>query len=89
MLLADYAPFIAAQEKVDKLFSNPMEWAQKALLNIAASGKFSSDRTIAQYAREIWNVEPTTDKLPAPFEGRPGTANEGEVAEQKIKGSQY
>lgn len=79
MLLADYEPYIKAQEKVDKLFSNPMAWAQKALLNIAASGKFSSDRTIAQYAREIWNVEPSSDKLPAPFEGRPGTEHEGEI----------
>ncbi len=38
--------------------------------NIAASGKFSSDRTIAEYAREIWGVEPTWDKLPAPHEPR-------------------
>ena len=79
MLLADYESFVAAQDKVNKLYENPMEWTRKCLLNIAASGKFSSDRTIAQYAKEIWNVEPTLDKLPAPFEGRPGTANEGEV----------
>jgi len=39
-----------------------------SLLNIAASGKFSSDRTIAQYAREIWGVEPSSEKMPAPFE---------------------
>ncbi len=39
-----------------------------SLLNIAASGKFSSDRTIAQYAREIWGVEPNYNKLPAPYE---------------------
>jgi hypothetical protein len=48
-------------------------------LNIAAAGKFSSDRTISEYAREIWDVEPSLEKLPAPFEGRPGTVNEGEV----------
>lgn len=41
---------------------------RKSLMNIAASGKFSSDRTIAQYAREIWGVEPTHDKLAAPYE---------------------
>ena len=46
-----------------------MEWTKKCLLNIAASGKFSSDRTIQEYAREIWKVEPTLEKLPAPFEG--------------------
>lgn len=39
-----------------------------ALMNIAASGKFSSDRTIAQYAREIWGCEPSRNKLPAPYE---------------------
>jgi starch phosphorylase len=39
-----------------------------SLMNIAASGKFSSDRTISQYAREIWGVEPTREKLPAPYE---------------------
>jgi len=43
-------------------------WLRKSLLNIAASGKFSSDRTIAEYAREIWGIEPNVDKLPAPYE---------------------
>jgi glycogen phosphorylase len=43
-------------------------WLRKSLLNIAASGKFSSDRTIAQYAREIWGMEPMVEKLPAPYE---------------------
>jgi len=81
MLLADYESYIKAQEKVDRLYMNPLEWSKKCLLNIAASGKFSSDRTISDYARDIWNVEPTFDKLPAPFEGRPGTANEGEAGE--------
>ena len=78
MLLADYESYIKAQEKVDHLYQNPLEWTKKCILNIAASGKFSSDRTILEYAREIWNVEPSMSKLPAPFEGRPGTLNEGE-----------
>ena len=39
-----------------------------SLMNIAASGKFSSDRTISEYAREIWSVEPRKDKLPAPYD---------------------
>ena len=47
---------------------NPIAWAKKCIYNIAASGKFSSDRTIAQYAREIWGVEPNMIKLPAPHE---------------------
>jgi len=41
---------------------------RKSLMNISSSGKFSSDRTIAQYAREIWGVEPIYDKLAAPYE---------------------
>jgi len=41
---------------------------RKSLMNVAASGKFSSDRTIAQYAREIWGIEPTYEKLAAPYE---------------------
>ena len=45
-----------------------LKWAHKCLMNIAASGKFSSDRTITQYAREIWGMEPTHIKLPAPSE---------------------
>ena len=49
-------------------YQNEDAWTRMALLNIAASGKFSSDRTITQYAREIWNVEPCYDKMPAPFE---------------------
>ncbi len=47
---------------------NQGEWLKMALMNVAASGKFSSDRTIAQYAREIWGVEPSKNKLPAPYE---------------------
>jgi len=40
------------------LYADPGAWARKAILNVASSGKFSSDRTIAEYAREIWKVEP-------------------------------
>lgn len=47
---------------------NPIEWTRKTILNIASSGKFSSDRTIAEYGREIWNVEPSFDKLPEPHQ---------------------
>jgi starch phosphorylase len=40
------------------LYSDSKQWAHKAILNIAGSGKFSSDRTIAEYAAAIWNVKP-------------------------------
>ncbi|XP_072169352.1 glycogen phosphorylase, brain form-like [Diadema setosum] len=68
MLLADYESYIAAQERVSELFLKPKEWAIKCVRNIAASGKFSSDRTIGEYAREIWGVEPNSIKLPDPHE---------------------
>ncbi|CAF0977200.1 unnamed protein product [Rotaria magnacalcarata] len=79
MLLADYDSYIESQDKVTELFKDPITWTKKCILNIAASGKFSSDRTIAEYARDIWGVTPNLKALPHPHEGRPGTKNEGEV----------
>ncbi|GFO56344.1 alpha-1,4 glucan phosphorylase [Geomonas sp. Red276] len=58
MLLADYASYVACQERVGALFLNKEEWARKAVLNAAGMGKFSSDRTIKEYAEEIWGIKP-------------------------------
>jgi glycogen phosphorylase len=58
MNLADLTSYCQAQEHVDTLYSDSGAWAQKAILNIGSSGKFSSDRTIAQYNSDIWRVEP-------------------------------
>ena len=58
MHLADLTSYCQAQEAAGALYANPSEWARKAILNIASSGKFSSDRTIAEYARDIWKAEP-------------------------------
>jgi len=58
MLLADYASFVSCQEQVSELFRNKVEWARRAILNAAGMGKFSSDRTIEEYAREIWGIKP-------------------------------
>ena len=58
MHLADLKPYIDAQGLAGDLYSKPKQWARKAILNIAASGSFSSDRTIDEYANEIWNVVP-------------------------------
>lgn len=55
-LLADYDSYVACQEKVDALYADQTEWVRKAILNVAGMGFFSSDRTIRQYAKEIWNV---------------------------------
>ncbi|CAL8240597.1 unnamed protein product [Gadus morhua 'NCC'] len=65
-VFADYEDYIKCQEQVNELYKNPKEWTKKVIYNIAGSGKFSSDRTISQYAREIWGVEPTLEKIPAP-----------------------
>lgn len=58
MHLADLKSYLEADKKLCELYSKPNEWARKAILNVAASGKFSSDRTIAEYATDIWNVKP-------------------------------
>ncbi|XP_042860960.1 glycogen phosphorylase-like [Penaeus japonicus] len=69
-LFADFESYIKCQDSVNKLYQKPNDWTHKAIMNIASSGKFSSDRTIAQYGREIWGVEPSWEKLPAPHEPR-------------------
>ena len=58
MHLADLNSYLEADEQLCALYANPDEWVRKAILNVAGSGKFSSDRTIAEYAAEIWNVKP-------------------------------
>jgi glycogen phosphorylase len=58
MHLADLTSYCQAQDRVSALYSDPAAWARKAILNVASSGKFSSDRSIAEYARDIWKVEP-------------------------------
>jgi starch phosphorylase len=58
MHLADLASYLDAQRRLGDLYSDPHAWAEKAILNVAASGKFSSDRTIAEYAADIWRAEP-------------------------------
>jgi starch phosphorylase len=58
MHLADLAAYTRTQEKVGELYRRPEEWARKAILNVGHSGKFSSDRTIAEYAADIWRVKP-------------------------------
>uniref|UniRef100_A0A803XPN3 Alpha-1,4 glucan phosphorylase n=1 Tax=Meleagris gallopavo TaxID=9103 RepID=A0A803XPN3_MELGA len=65
-VFADYEAYIKCQGQVDQLFMDPREWTKKVIRNIACSGKFSSDRTITEYAREIWGVEPSATKIPPP-----------------------
>ena len=56
-VLADYRAYLDAQEKADQAFQNPRYWAQMAIRNVAGSGKFSSDRTISEYADDIWKLK--------------------------------
>jgi glycogen phosphorylase len=58
MHLADLTSYVQAQDRLGNLYASRPEWARKAILNIASSGKFSSDRTIHEYATEIWKAEP-------------------------------
>ncbi|MEL7449883.1 MAG: glycogen/starch/alpha-glucan phosphorylase [Pseudomonadota bacterium] len=58
LVLADYASYVACQDRVDALYRQPDEWARKAIINTAKVGFFSSDRSIRTYASEIWDVKP-------------------------------
>lgn len=58
LLLADYASYVAKQAEVDALYRDTDAWTRMAILNVAGMGAFSSDRTIAQYAHEIWRTKP-------------------------------
>ena len=58
MLLADYASYVATQLRVDALYQSPAQWCEKAIANVAGMGVFSSDRTIREYATQIWNMGP-------------------------------
>ena len=62
LVLADYADYIRCQQEVDRTWHDPQAWARMSILNSARSGKFSSDRSIAEYCDEIWNVHPVTIK---------------------------
>ncbi|WNZ24499.1 glycogen/starch/alpha-glucan phosphorylase [Leptolyngbya sp. NK1-12] len=58
MLLADYQSYVDCQERVSEAFRDQDNWTRMSILNVARMGKFSSDRTIAEYCRDIWDVEP-------------------------------
>ena len=63
MLLADYADYVACQERVGRAYHAADRWSRMAILNVARMGRFSSDRTIREYCRDIWQVAPVPIEL--------------------------
>ncbi len=64
-ILKDFEAYAKTQEKVDMVFRNQSQWARMAMLNTASAGKFSSDRTIEEYAQEIWEIEKVKVDIPS------------------------
>ena len=58
LVLADYADYIACQDSVDKRYVDVRDWQRSAILNVANMGMFSSDRTVHDYAQQIWGITP-------------------------------
>jgi glycogen phosphorylase len=72
LLLADYADYVAAQDRVDALYLTPAEWQRKAILNVAGMGPFSADRTIRDYAADTWKLPiPERDHAPERWHDHP------------------
>jgi starch phosphorylase len=74
MLLADYPPYIACQERVSQTYRDPEEWTRMSILTTARMGRFSSDRAVREYAQEIWDIKPAqwaTSEPPAAEESIP------------------
>ena len=58
LVLDEFAAYVAKQDEIAKVYEQPDRWSRMCLMNIANSGKFSTDRTIAEYAKEIWHITP-------------------------------
>jgi starch phosphorylase len=65
LLLADYRDYVTCQERVDHLYLDRQEWSRRAILNVAHMGRFSSDRTITEYARNIWDITTSHHDMPS------------------------
>ena len=70
-ILADFKSYAEAQRRVEEAYRDEKRWARMAILNMASSGKFSSDRTIREYVDEIWHLDHVEIKIdPAIFEAK-------------------
>jgi glycogen phosphorylase len=65
MLFADFEAYVKCQSVVSQNFLDVEDWTRKSILNVANTGKFSSDRAIGEYAKDIWNVKPVPIELEA------------------------
>lgn len=63
MVCADFQPYLAAQARVSEAWAQPARWARMSIMNVARSGRFSSDRTVAEYNADIWHVPPQPVRL--------------------------
>jgi starch phosphorylase len=63
LVLADYTSYVDCQDQVSAAWQDRDSWTKMSILNTARSGKFSSDRAIAEYCDEIWNVRPLSVKI--------------------------
>jgi starch phosphorylase len=63
MVCADFDSYLAKEQEAADWYARPRDFARASLMNVAGSGSFSSDATIAAYAREIWNVQPVKADL--------------------------
>jgi starch phosphorylase len=57
-VLADFNSYLAISDRADEIYRDPAEWNRRAILNTARMGYFSSDRTIHEYAKKVWNLKP-------------------------------
>ena len=64
MVLADFQSFCDIQEKINEAFQDSDAWARKSIINVAKMGKFSSDRSISEYAKDIWQIPTNQEKQP-------------------------
>jgi starch phosphorylase len=69
MLLADFRPYVECQAEVERAYLDPERWSRMSILNTARMGFFSSDRSISDYCREVWRVEPVPIDLKEPSAG--------------------
>ena len=83
MVLADFESYSKAQQHAGELYRNQMQWNRMGLVNTAKAGRFAADRSIREYAENIWHATPVPEKQPAPADARPAEKKGGRKAAKK------